>query len=132
MPHRWSWREKFILAQIIQNLLLNAAEAVTDGDSENGEILVGAASDVAADGHECVHLTIQDNGCGIAEEQLQKVFERGFTTKTGGKGGAGLHWCANSIANLNGRIYAESAGPGQGTTLHLKLPVAAAITRAAA
>ena len=77
--------EKFILAQIIQNLLLNAAEAVSNGSSENGEILVGAASDVAADGHECVHLTIQDNGCGITEEQLQKVFERGFTTKKGGK-----------------------------------------------
>ncbi|MDH3663228.1 MAG: ATP-binding protein [Alphaproteobacteria bacterium] len=123
--------EKFILSQIIQNLLMNAAEAINNGESENGEILVSATHDVASDGAECVHLTIQDNGCGITEERLEKVFERGFTTK-GAKGGAGLHWCANSIANLNGRIYAESAGTGQGATLHLELPVAATITRAAA
>ncbi|MGI9505059.1 MAG: sensor histidine kinase [Geminicoccaceae bacterium] len=124
--------EKFVLAQIIQNLLMNAAEAVNQCEGEGGEILVSAANDVATDGHDCVHLTVRDNGCGIPEEQLPKIFERGFTTKKSGKGGAGLHWCANSIAHLNGRIHAESAGPGQGATLHLELPVAATITRVAA
>jgi signal transduction histidine kinase len=124
--------EKFVLVQIIQNLLMNAAEAINNGDGENGEILVSVAGGVAADGHDCVHLMVQDNGCGITEEQLEKIFQRGFTSKKGGKGGAGLHWCANSIAKLNGRIYAESAGPGQGATLHLQLPMAAAITQVAA
>lgn len=123
--------EKFILVQIIQNLLMNAAESINNGDSENGEIVVRATPDTDSDGNALVHLTVQDNGCGITEELIGKVFEREFTTK-GAKGGAGLHWCANSIAKLNGRIYIESAGPGQGAALHLELPVAAGITRAAA
>lgn len=124
--------ERFVLAHVIQNLLVNAAEAINKGDGESGLVTVSTSVQTGSDGGARVHLMVEDDGCGITEDQLEKVFERGFTSKSGGKGGTGLHWCANSIANLNGSIRAESAGAGQGATLHLELPIAAAADQVAA
>lgn len=124
--------EKFVLAHIINNLLVNAAEAIDASATEDGQIEVSVKIGAAADGSPLADLQVRDNGCGIAPDQFEMIFERGFTTKTDGKGGSGLHWCANSIANLNGRIYAESAGPSHGTTLHVLVPIAALATQAAA
>ena len=63
------------------------------------------------------------NGTGIAMEQMPHLFERGFSTKTRGSG-IGLHWCANTVSAMGGRIYATSPGIGQGACLHLLLPLA--------
>jgi C4-dicarboxylate-specific signal transduction histidine kinase len=38
--------------------------------------------------------------------------------------GLGLHWCANSLAGMGGRIVAESAGAGRGAQFHVLLPAA--------
>ena len=56
--------------------------------------------------------------------QAANLFERGFSTKKEQTGGLGLHWCANSVAALAGRMSAESAGPGAGAAFHVLLPVA--------
>jgi two-component system NtrC family sensor kinase len=69
------------------------------------------------------HLFIEDNGGGIPEEKLPKIFERGFSSKNRGSG-LGLHWSANTITALKGRIYAESKGEGQGAIFHILLPLA--------
>ena len=53
---------------------------------------------------------------------LEHIFERGFSTKQEGSSGIGLHWCANTISSMNGKIYAESEGKGKGACLHLVFP----------
>jgi two-component system, NtrC family, sensor kinase len=53
------------------------------------------------------------------------VFDKGFSTKSRETNyGIGLHWCANAIAALGGRIWAASEGPGLGASMHLMLPLA--------
>jgi sensor histidine kinase regulating citrate/malate metabolism len=67
-----------------------------------------------------------DNGVGIARGDLERVFDKGYSTKSKDTNyGIGLHWCANAIAALGGRIWAASEGPGLGASLHLMLPLAA-------
>jgi two-component system NtrC family sensor kinase len=54
------------------------------------------------------------------------VFEKGFSTKPRETNqGIGLHWCANAINALGGRIWAASDGPGRGASMHLLVPLAA-------
>ncbi len=66
-----------------------------------------------------------DDGVGIAPQNLQRVFEKGFSTKSPETNhGIGLHWCANAINALGGRIWAASDGPGRGAAMHLIVPLA--------
>lgn len=109
------------LQQILVNLLKNAAEAIRErAPAEGGHIRVDAASE-GHEGREMVHLRVADNGIGIAPEHLTRIFERDFSTKPRGSG-LGLHWCAITALAMEGRLYAESAGIGQGACLHLLLP----------
>lgn len=108
------------LLQILVNLLNNAAESVQRGGKGQGHIRVCWDIELE-DGTEIVHIRVEDDGEGIAPENLQRVFKRGFTTKQGSSG-VGLHWCANTVAGMKGRICAESEGPGRGACLHLLLP----------
>jgi len=70
-----------------------------------------------------LHVRFRDNGCGIAPENIECIFERGFTTKSSGSTGQGLHWSASTVSVMNGKLYAESEGPGRGACLHLLLPL---------
>jgi len=111
---------RICLLQILANLLANAAEAIQR--SERGRGRVDIRADVeAVGGGDMIHLQVKDDGAGIEAENLERVFERGFTTKQGSFG-LGLHWCANSIVAMKGRIYAESAGTGEGACFHLLIP----------
>ncbi len=77
-----------------------------------------------ADGEQ-LHLQCADDGVGIAAHNLQRVFEKGFSTKSPETNhGIGLHWCANAIGALGGRIWAASDGPGRGASMHLMVPLA--------
>jgi sensor histidine kinase regulating citrate/malate metabolism len=69
-----------------------------------------------------VHTQITDNGEGIEPSNINRIFERAFSAKHSVPAGIGLHWCANTIAKMNGRIYAESEGKGCGACFHLLLP----------
>ena len=109
------------LMYIFTNLINNAAEAITRAERKNGQIKIAAEIE-ESDELKFVHVMIIDNGIGILKENLQKIFERGFTTKGGETSGIGLHWCANTIASLQGRLYAESKGIDKGATFHLHIP----------
>jgi two-component system, NtrC family, sensor kinase len=63
---------------------------------------------------------------------LLNLFGRGFSTKKGKTGGIGLHWSANSVAAMGGRMSAESDGPGRGACFHVVLPVATKVEDIAA
>ena len=115
---------RMVLRLILQNLIINAADAVRDAGRTQG-ILRVAAEIVRESDREQLHLHCRDNGVGISEDNLQRVFEKGFSTKSRDTNyGIGLHWCANAVAALGGRIWAASEGPGLGASLHLVLPLA--------
>ena len=123
--------EPFVLKHVVQNLVVNAIEAMTAAGKTRGTIAMAGAVTSHA-GKACVDLQVRDDGIGIAADKLEQVFARGFSTKTGEKRGSGLHWCANSMLAMGGRIHAESAGPGQGATMHLIIPATAKPAREAA
>lgn len=112
--------------QVLLNLLTNARQALTDnGGRGGGRIEVGVAEDTAAG---TVDLTVRDNGPGIAAEDLPKIFQSGYSTKSGpdatGKGGAGvgLAACRDIVQSHGGKLRVEST-PGRGTAFIIKLPM---------
>jgi signal transduction histidine kinase len=116
---------RIALQQVIMNLLLNAAESIQRAGVRQGRLRIRATPEVVR-GVLMAHLRLEDNGGGIAPENLKRIFERGFSTKTVASG-QGLHWSANAVASLQGTIYAESAGTGRGACLHLLVPCARAM-----
>jgi signal transduction histidine kinase len=114
-----------VLRMVLQNLIINAADAVRDAGKDTGVFRVAAEIVSEPDGQQ-LHLRCEDNGVGIPADQLERVFEKGFSTKSRDTNhGIGLHWCANAVLALGGRIWAASEGPGRGAAMHLMLPIGA-------
>jgi sensor domain CHASE-containing protein len=114
-----------VLRLILQNLIINAAEAVRDAGKEKGALRVSAEITREAERQQ-LHLQFKDDGVGIAAQNLERVFESGFSTKSPETNhGIGLHWCANAINALGGRMWAASEGPGRGASMHLLVPLVA-------
>jgi signal transduction histidine kinase len=67
-------------------------------------------------------VTVRDSGPGIDPNNIERIFDRFFTTKTQGMG-MGLAICRSIIEAHNGRLWAE-AGDDQGSTFRFSLPVA--------
>jgi signal transduction histidine kinase len=68
-------------------------------------------------------VVIQDTGCGIPTESLDKIFDPFYTTKSEGKGtGLGLSIVYGIVKGHNGRIHVESE-PGKGATITITFPV---------
>ena len=106
-----------LLQQAFMNMLFNAAQA-TRG---NGAITVTSTFRGGANWE--VEVIIADTGIGIPEEDIPRIFDPFFTTKETDKGtGLGLSLAYWIIKDHGGRITAESV-VGQGTTLHVFLPV---------
>jgi two-component system, NtrC family, sensor kinase len=114
-----------VLRLVLQNLIINASDAVRDAGRDKGRLRVSAAI-VSDAGRELLQLSCQDDGVGIPQENLERVFEKGFSTKPRETNqGIGLHWCANVVNALGGRIWAASDGPGRGAAFHFVVPLAA-------
>jgi two-component system, NtrC family, sensor kinase len=115
-----------VLRLVLQNLIINAADAVRESGKSQGSLHITAEILRESD-CERLHLCCADNGAGIVSDNLARVFEKGFSTKsTKTNYGIGLHWCANSIGALGGRIWATSEGTGRGASMHLMIPLTAA------
>jgi len=98
-------------------------DAVREAGRDQGVFRV-AAEIVRDSERDQLHLRCEDNGVGIAHGNLERVFDKGFSTKSRETNyGIGLHWCANAISALGGRIWAVSDGPGRGASMHLMLPL---------
>ena len=105
------------LVTIVGNLIDNALEAMNDYDAPDGnkELLFGIYSAPNA-----LTVTVDDSGPGIAPENLERVFERGFTTKGDGRG-AGLYEVKRLVESLGGEISVKSAaGEGASFTVVFK------------
>jgi signal transduction histidine kinase len=111
------------LLQVLGNLILNAYESIQRSQSHAGRIELSAVTESVED-KPMVRLIVSDTGCGFDDNFKQKIFQRGYSSKQGNLSGLGLHWCANALAGMGGRIQAESRGPGQGAEFHVLLPAA--------
>jgi len=109
------------LGQVFLNLLVNAAQAIPDGQVERHEIALRTFADEK--GH--VVVEVADTGSGIAPEHLERLFDPFFTTKPVGVGmGLGLSICHGIVSALGGEIQVESQ-VGKGTRVRVVLPAAA-------
>jgi two-component system, NtrC family, sensor kinase len=109
------------LNQVWLNMIVNATHAILDrhGDTEG---VITIATSVIDDG-EAVQVSIGDNGAGISEENLAKVFDHFFTTKEVGKGtGQGLAIAHQVIVSEHNGSLTVASTPGQGTTFTITLP----------
>jgi len=111
------------ISRVINNLLINAVEAMPGGGVitvrvENVMVSKGNAIPLAAGKY--IKISIQDQGTGIPPGHLQKIFDPYFTTKQKGSG-LGLAICYSIVKKHDGHISAESE-LGRGTTFSIYLP----------
>jgi PAS domain S-box-containing protein len=113
------------IAQVIQNLVLNADQAMPDGgalkiSADNVEVAAGDPLPLRAGRY--VVVTVEDEGIGMPEGVLERIFDPYYTTKEKGHG-LGLSIVHRIITNHGGHI-AVSSEPGVGTELVFHLPAA--------
>ncbi|MGH8249213.1 MAG: CHASE4 domain-containing protein [Steroidobacteraceae bacterium] len=119
-----------VLRMVLQNLVINASEAIRAAGRERGRLRFSACRIGEGDRHK-LQIDCVDTGVGIATENLERVFEKGYSTKReNGNLGIGLHWCATAVMALGGRIWATSDGHDRGAAFHLVIPVPAPAIRA--
>jgi PAS domain S-box-containing protein len=105
------------LGQVFLNLLVNAAQAIPDGRTD-GEIRV--VTRMASNGD--VIVDVIDNGVGIEEHSIDRIFDPFMTTKPAGEGtGLGLHIARTIVRAAGGEVSATSQ-VGVGTTMRVTLP----------
>ncbi|HET6148539.1 MAG TPA: response regulator [Polyangia bacterium] len=107
------------LGQVFLNLIVNAAQALPEGQTGANRIVVSTSS---AEGR--VIVEISDTGSGIPPEVLPRIFDVFFTTKPIGVGtGLGLAICHRIVTGMGGSISVDSR-VGVGTTVRVTLPIA--------
>lgn len=114
------------LTQVLTNLISNAVKYSPHG----GPITISAM-----DANGTVRLSVADQGLGLPPEELLRIFERFHRVRDEDRRqipgtGLGLYITKRLVELHAGRIWAESAGPGCGSTFHVELPAAAAKTEA--
>jgi two-component system NtrC family sensor kinase len=121
------WGDADLIKQVIMNIVVNAQQSIEG----QGSITVQSrpydhAKAPAKPGVEnlpMVEVIVRDTGCGIAEDNLQRIFDPFYTSKEVGKGtGLGLSVSYGIVKAHGGRITVESV-VGQGSTFHILLPI---------
>lgn len=133
--------DKQMLEEVILNLVINARDAITDGE---GHIFIETSNAALPDGIElpdpsCLHpfltfeylesvwkhgrvlLTVSDTGCGMTKEVISKMYEPFFTTKKGEHVGLGLSITHSIVRSLGGYITVMSE-VDKGTKFEIYLP----------
>ncbi|WP_223472063.1 MULTISPECIES: sensor histidine kinase [unclassified Pseudomonas] len=110
--------DKHRVLQILVNLINNAKQALDAGANRPPQIILRLK--VVDEGR--VRVEVEDNGEGISQDNLARVFEHGFTTRVDGHG-FGLHSCILAAHEMGGDLTVQSAGPGRGALFILELPL---------
>lgn len=118
--------------QVALNLIINAAEALEDGDGDVRVRVTSGSPEAAVrptfhNGHELsdgpyVSVEVADTGIGVSEETKARMFDPFFSTKFAGRG-LGLSAVLGIVRGHRGAIRVDST-PGRGTTVTVLLPVA--------
>ena len=103
------------IQQIFMNVILNSIHAISEA-GRRGRIRVSIASD-----DDEILAGIEDNGCGIPAETLDKIFDPFFSTKGGGGTGLGL-FIVHRLVDANGGSVAVESTPGKGTKIIVRFP----------
>jgi len=109
--------EKHKVLQILVNLVRNAKYACDESGRPDKRVTLRVTN-----GNDRVRVSVIDNGVGIPPENLNRIFNHGFTTRELGHG-FGLHSGALAARELGGSLTVQSAGVGLGAAFHLDLPV---------
>lgn len=111
---------KVKLVHVLTNLIKNGKEAMSINEKMNKpqELIIR----IEEPEPNLVEVSIEDNGCGISQENIDKIFNHGFTTKRNGHG-FGLHTCANFMTEMSGSLTATSNGEMQGACFTLRFPI---------
>lgn len=104
------------LARALSNVMINAVEACRGGGSVTVDVQRARVG-----GGDAVEIAVADTGCGIAPEQLPRIWEPYVTHKPGGTG-LGLAIARQTVLAHRGDVIAEST-PGAGTRIRFLLPV---------
>ncbi len=106
------------LGHVFLNLLVNAAEAIPEGQADRNEICISTRTDAAG----WIVVEIRDSGAGIPREIQDRIFDPFFTTKAVGKGtGLGLSISHGIVRSLGGEIMLRSE-VGRGSMFSVSLP----------
>jgi CheY-like chemotaxis protein/two-component sensor histidine kinase len=114
------------LGQVFLNLIVNAAQAIQEGDADHNQIRVITRLDPGGG----VIVEVRDTGSGIPPENLSRIFDAFFTTKPVGVGtGLGLSICHRIVSGLGGRLEVESQ-VNKGSVFRVLLPKASGTVEA--
>jgi C4-dicarboxylate-specific signal transduction histidine kinase len=105
------------LQQVLLNLVLNAAEAMSSLEEGARELLIGTEQDRAG-----VLVAVRDSGPGIDPTHFDRIFDAFYTTKSSGTG-MGLSICRSIIHAHGGKLWAEANKP-RGAVFQFTLPAA--------
>lgn len=108
--------DKHKTIQILNNLIVNAQNALIESASPRKILKLTTKFD-----NDLIKICIKDNGIGIPPENLQKIFESGFTTRQSGHG-IGLYSAASAAQELGGQITVHSEGLNRGSEFTLSIP----------
>lgn len=109
--------DKHRLLLILVNLISNAKYAMSD--KPDGERQMTLSANVLDSG--VLRICVKDEGEGISQENLTRIFSHGFTTRKDGHG-FGLHSCVVAAMEMDGSLSVHSDGPGMGAAFTLELP----------
>ncbi len=110
------------IKQVFVNIINNAAQAIATTRARLGGGRIGIVTKCEPDG---LSVNVSDNGPGISEDVVQRVFEPFFSTKSEGEGtGLGLSICLGIVKEHGGgmRVDPGGAGSGRGATFTVELP----------
>lgn len=116
---QWVMANRVILSQVVGNLFANAAEAISATGRNSGSIAVTIHNK-----GDTTEIHIRDDGEGFDPASAPTLFQRGFSTRQHKSGGLGLHWCANSMLAMEGKLELISDGKGTGAKAVLTLGAA--------
>lgn len=121
--------DRHLLMQILVNLMSNAKRSLKISAQRHKQITITVEEeDVAGSPGVCV--SVIDNGVGIPPENLELIFQHGFTTREDGRG-YGLHSAANAARSMGGNLTAHSDGPDLGAQFALTIPRLSSIRKEA-
>jgi signal transduction histidine kinase len=113
--------DRHLVLQILVNLIGNAQQAMDGVPDRSHQITLRMEITEPADGSR-LKIRVEDDGEGIAPQNLARLFAHGFTTRKNGHG-FGLHSCALAAKEMGGTITAHSDGASKGAAFTLELPV---------
>lgn len=111
--------DKSKLLQILVNVIKNAGESTLENAEKKSKKITISMNQYK---HDFIKIVVEDNGIGIAQENISRIFSFGFTTKENGHG-FGLHSSGLSAQEMGGSLIADSKGLGQGAQFILTLPI---------